>query len=307
MNESAVSRTTSHISNECVLPVVSIGMPVYNSAKNIRSALDSLLSQTFNDFIIVVSDNASTDETGDIVQEYALHDSRIIYIRQSKNIGAVANFKFVFDATNTKYFMWAADDDIRSKEFLERNFNFLEGNANYLGSTLRTRFQGGKFDPVRMGDATLDHDDFATRIINFFGTWHANGRFYSLFRREALVRWMEKDGNFLGSDWTLITYLASKGKLKRIDTGWVELGKSGASNTTDIFFPFRRNVVLWLIPFYYLSMNTWSLMTKAKFNQRIILAKHLIILNLHAFLLQHKFIFNKLHRTICKYWFSNAN
>lgn len=268
-------------------------MPVYNGAKNIRNALDSILSQSFIDFVIIISDNASTDETEAIVLEYARNDSRINYIRQPKNIGAIANFQFVFKISSTKYFMWAADDDTRSRDYLEKNFYFLENNESYVGSTLQTRFQGGHFDPVRMGDASLYHEDFAKRIINFFGTWHANGRFYSLFRRAEIVPWIEKDRNFLGSDWTLITYLASKGKLNRIDTGWVELGTNGISNKTDIFAPFRKNLILWLIPFYHLSLDTWSLMSQAKLSQRTILAIHLIFLNFQAFLLQHKFIFNR--------------
>ncbi|WNC86000.1 glycosyltransferase family 2 protein [Thermosynechococcus sp. QKsg1] len=89
---------------------LSIGMPVYNGAKFIREALDSLLAQTFTDFELIISDNASTDETEAICREYAAKDKRIRYVRQAQNLGAAANFKYVLDEARGEYFMWAAAD-----------------------------------------------------------------------------------------------------------------------------------------------------------------------------------------------------
>lgn len=93
-------------------PQVSIGMPVYNGAKFIHEALDSLLAQTFTDFEMIISDNASTDETEAICREYAAKDQRIKYVRQAENLGAVANFQYVLDEATGEYFMWAAADDV---------------------------------------------------------------------------------------------------------------------------------------------------------------------------------------------------
>lgn len=92
-------------------PKVSIGLPVYNGARYVREALDSLLAQTFTDFELIVSDNASTDETEGICREYAARDSRIRYIRQPVNRGAMGNFLFVLEEARGPYFMWAAGDD----------------------------------------------------------------------------------------------------------------------------------------------------------------------------------------------------
>ncbi len=93
-------------------PQVSIGMPVYNGAQFIREALDSLLAQTFTNFELIISDNASTDDTEAICRDYAVKDARIRYVRQAKNLGATANFKFVLDEAVGEYFMWAAADDV---------------------------------------------------------------------------------------------------------------------------------------------------------------------------------------------------
>src|SRR4030067_476273 len=97
------------------IPAVSIGVPVYNGELHMRAALEALLAQTFTDFELIISDNASTDNTELICREYAARDTRIYYFRHEKNQGASANFQFVLDQAGGEFFMWAACDDVRSK------------------------------------------------------------------------------------------------------------------------------------------------------------------------------------------------
>jgi glycosyltransferase involved in cell wall biosynthesis len=92
-------------------PKVSIGMPVYNGANFIRRALDSVLDQTFTDFELIISDNASDDETEIICREYAAKDDRITYFRQKTNIGGTDNFLFVLNKAQSSYFSFLAHDD----------------------------------------------------------------------------------------------------------------------------------------------------------------------------------------------------
>jgi glycosyltransferase involved in cell wall biosynthesis len=94
-------------------------MPVYNGEKFIREALDSLLAQTFTDFELIISDNASTDHTEAIYREYAARDPRVRYVRQGENRGAIANFQFVLDEAVGEYFMWAAADDVWDVRWIE--------------------------------------------------------------------------------------------------------------------------------------------------------------------------------------------
>ena len=101
------------------IPKVTIGMPVYNGERHIREALNSLLAQSFKDFELIISDNASTDSTGSICREYTHRDERIRYVRQSENRGIVANFQFVLDEARGEYFMWAAHDDVWDARWIE--------------------------------------------------------------------------------------------------------------------------------------------------------------------------------------------
>jgi glycosyltransferase involved in cell wall biosynthesis len=119
---------------------LSIGIPVFNGEKFIRKGLDSLLCQTFNDFEIIISDNASTDLTSKICEKYKKQDSRIIFFQQKSNIGIVDNFDFVLQHAKGEYFMWAAVDDIWNSKFIEKNIIFLEQNHNFIGSTSEIEF-----------------------------------------------------------------------------------------------------------------------------------------------------------------------
>jgi glycosyltransferase involved in cell wall biosynthesis len=99
-------------------PCVSIGMPVFNGENYIHEAISSLLAQTFTSFELIISDNASMDNTEIICKKFAEQDKRIRYIRQPENFGATANFRYVLDQSSGEYFMWAAHDDIWDKEWL---------------------------------------------------------------------------------------------------------------------------------------------------------------------------------------------
>ena len=101
-------------------PTISIGMPIYNAERYLVEALDSLLSQTFTDFEIIFSDNASTDQTESICRDYSRRDARISYVRQPENLGATGNFNHVFGLARGRYFKWASYDDICKPDFLAR-------------------------------------------------------------------------------------------------------------------------------------------------------------------------------------------
>ncbi len=107
-------------------PKVTIGMPVFDGENFVGSAIASLLAQTFTDFELIISDNGSTDRTQEICNEYALRDTRIHYVRQTKNLGAIANFNSLVSRARGVYFKWAAHDDLCEPTYLERCVEILD-------------------------------------------------------------------------------------------------------------------------------------------------------------------------------------
>lgn len=108
------------------VPRVSIGLPVFNGEKYIKTALDSLISQDFDDFELIISDNASTDQTRAICRAYAAKDARIQYYRNESNIGSAPNYRKVFELARAEFFKWCSYDDVWHPRFLSRCLQVFE-------------------------------------------------------------------------------------------------------------------------------------------------------------------------------------
>jgi glycosyltransferase involved in cell wall biosynthesis len=163
-------------------------LAVYNGERHLREALDSLLAQNVGDLELVISDNASTDETPAICAEYAARDDRVRYTRNSTNIGAAANFNRVFELCSGKYFMWGSDDDIWDPRFARACIDRLEGAPNAVMCTSQIVFidEDGRPKPGLRYES-IDTDGMAVdarvhELIRRTG-WYG---IYSVIRPEAL-------------------------------------------------------------------------------------------------------------------------
>lgn len=119
---------------------VSIGMPVYNGEKYLRATLDCFRRQTFDDFEIIISDNASTDQTESICREYAARDSRIRYLRNARNIGGAANHNRVLALASGEYFKWASHDDLHATHYLEQCVDVLDRDPSIVLCHSKTEY-----------------------------------------------------------------------------------------------------------------------------------------------------------------------
>ena len=108
------------------VPRLSIGLPVYNGAGLISESIEALLGQSYEDFELIISDNASTDGTGDICRGYAKRDPRIRYIRQPQNIGLNPNHNFVVRQARGELFKMASHDDLYARDLLKRCIDALD-------------------------------------------------------------------------------------------------------------------------------------------------------------------------------------
>ena len=101
------------------VPRLSIGLPVYNGENYLAESLDALLGQSYEDFELIISDNASTDGTADICRRYGKQDSRIRYVRQPRNIGLAPNHNVVVEQARGELFKWASNDDLYARDLLK--------------------------------------------------------------------------------------------------------------------------------------------------------------------------------------------
>ncbi|HEV3381267.1 MAG TPA: glycosyltransferase family 2 protein [Trebonia sp.] len=113
-------------------PRLSIGLPVYNGEKYVAESIDALLGQSYTNFELIISDNASTDATGDICRRYAKEDSRVRYFRQPQNIGLAPNHNFVVVTATGELFKWAANDDLYATDLVERCVAALDENPGVV-------------------------------------------------------------------------------------------------------------------------------------------------------------------------------
>ena len=111
-------------------PLVTLGVPVYNGERFLRQCIDSLLHQTFRDFRLVISDNASTDRTREIAESYVAADPRVAYRRHATNIGMYGNFDSLLRSAETKYVKLANADDYWSPDMLGDAVRQLESDPS---------------------------------------------------------------------------------------------------------------------------------------------------------------------------------
>lgn len=120
---------------------VTIGIPVYNGQDQLAECLDCLVEQTFSDFEILIFDNASTDKTQEIIEEFAARDRRIKYTRRPENVGPVKNFISSLEEATSPYFMWRAHDDISSLDYIEKLVDALKRNPTAALATGAIQFE----------------------------------------------------------------------------------------------------------------------------------------------------------------------
>jgi glycosyltransferase involved in cell wall biosynthesis len=182
------------------MTAVMIGLPVFNGGETLAAALDSILAQSFQDFTIFISDNASTDDTLAICRDYATRDLRIQFESLPTNLTAVENYSHVLARANTPYFMWAAADDLWAPAFVETHHRFLVAHPDYVLSQSRVLFRcAGKPTRLAIGTYPLRGTPRANAAC-FFANPADNSRFYGLCRTEALQK-CYPEGIFHGHDW----------------------------------------------------------------------------------------------------------
>jgi glycosyltransferase involved in cell wall biosynthesis len=195
------------------MPRVSIGMPAYNCERYISQSLESLLAQTFSDFELVISDNASTDGTEEVCRRYAALDKRIRYVRRTDNVGGPGNFRYVFSLCKGEYHKWSTADDYWDPTFIAKGVAVLDADPGVVLAYSKTRLIDADGKPISDYEDNLDLHD-ASPKARFFGVLDRIGlcnAHLGVIRRSAMQR-TRLIGTERGSDVHFLAELALYGK-----------------------------------------------------------------------------------------------
>ena len=203
--------------------LVSVGIPTYNRSHLIKRSITSVINQDYDYIEIVISDNASTDETPLICQELCQQYEKIKYIRQPTNYGPIKNFREVLEHSNGEFFMWLADDDYLDSSYISECVSFLQKNPDYslvCGQTFYFRENNEQdlsekeliFEGERIN---LWQEKGTERVKAYYQQVADNGVFYGLYRRNQLLR--VPMNHTMGGDWLFVASIAFLGKVKTLE------------------------------------------------------------------------------------------
>ena len=195
------------------MPRVSVGLPVYNRERYLCTSIESILNQTYQDFELIITDNASTDNTEQICREYAAKDGRIRYHRNKENIGAPKNFNLAFELSNGEYLKWATSDDYVGPEMIEKAVEVLDSNPDVVLC----------YPNAEIIDAEGKFLEYYDDVLNLQDS-KASGRFIKLLTRIGLahqhlglircsmLKKTSLHGNFIAADINFLAELTLYGK-----------------------------------------------------------------------------------------------
>lgn len=180
-------------------PLVSIGVPTYNRAESLRRTLRSVLDQDFDDLELLVGDNASTDSTG-LVREEFLDDARVRWTTHDSNVGAMRNFEHLVTVARGRYFMWLADDDAIAPGYIA---GCLKALRDMPHASVAVGAATYRRDGVIVREERHEYREPSgpARVRQYYRTVDGNPFFYGLMRREEARVGIPFGEPSVGLDW----------------------------------------------------------------------------------------------------------
>jgi glycosyltransferase involved in cell wall biosynthesis len=212
------------MANDQKPPRVSVGLPIYNGEKFLDGVIGSILSQSFRDIELLISDNASTDRTGEICREYAARDSRVRYHRNPQNVGLISNHNLLFGRARGEFFMWIGHDDALDKDYLARCVELLDRHSEAILCFADTRTIGRDGQPVvqeanprRIPLSALETDsaDPRVRYRSIIQLHHMCTPLYGVVRANLMGQ-TRLQGKYADADRVYLAELAVRGRFLMI-------------------------------------------------------------------------------------------
>jgi len=202
-------------------PLVSIGIPVRNGGRLLDEALKQIVSQTYKNIEIIISDNNSSDETAEICAKYQKADDRIKYFHQTTDLSALENFRFVVEKATADYFMWAAHDDRHAINHIEILVNKIkqEDGASIVFpdvAIFNCYDNWAETLPIKYDVSCRRKDGYWKKIINKSYIRSGYLHIYGLIRRQLLLEynWIDID---IAGDRALLFYLSCRGDFIKVN------------------------------------------------------------------------------------------
>jgi glycosyltransferase involved in cell wall biosynthesis len=171
--------------------LVSIGLPVRNAGPRVAEVVRSVLAQEHTDLELLITDNASTDDTEAVCRELAAADSRIAYHRQPHNIGLMNNFRYAMGTARGTYFRWIGDDDRLETGFVSRCLEVFEADPRLILVTTGISYTGPeqRAENTAYTGTALASDDPIERLTEMLRLLNAShlliDPLYGMMRRET--------------------------------------------------------------------------------------------------------------------------
>ncbi len=266
-------------------PTLTIGMPVYNGATYVTEALESILAQTFRDFELIISDNASTDDTETICRAFAARDPRVTYRRNAENVGLSANNNLLVPLARGRLFKWAPHDDVLRPHYLERCVAALDADPSVVLAYPQTDFVDGDGNPLDLTDPGwhLIMDDPSERLLVAIVADRYMNAILGVIRTDALRR-TRLLPRYAGGDDRLIAELSLLGKFvevpERLYVRRIHKGSTGGNrgNTKWLRAHWSGSRRGMSAPYWRLSRDRAGIVMRAP----IPLSRKAVLLTMHA-------------------------
>jgi glycosyltransferase involved in cell wall biosynthesis len=195
------------------MPKVSIAVPVYNCEKFVAQSVESLLAQTYGDFELVISDNASTDNSEEVCRRYEALDKRVRYVRRTENIGGPGNFRYVFSLCSGQYHKWSTADDHWHPNFLQEAVDVLDKQPDVVLCYPKTQLINSQGEKLNDYDDNLNllQDSPRTRFRELYRLIGLCNAHLGLLRRDAMSQTRLIAGHW-ASDIDFLAEMALRGK-----------------------------------------------------------------------------------------------
>lgn len=206
-------------------PLVVIGMPVFNEEKHLEEAISSILNQTYNNIIINIVDNCSTDNTSEICKKFIAMDARVKYIRNDRNINSGLNFLKAVEISqhhDAKYFCFARGDAFYSKNVIYKCIEKLEYNDEII-LTYPIPYWVDSYSNIIKEKPVSYYSTLDNGILSRAGIaiWNKPFQMYGLIRFDNVIEFYKNYSPYIGEDNAMMFYLSLNGKFDTVnDEGW---------------------------------------------------------------------------------------